>query len=76
VDRNSLITIFPAGAEVLEGVNVLVTIPVFVGVSVAVAVFVGVPVSVAVLVDVMVAGGTPHKLSGEDKFCGLLGVMS
>jgi hypothetical protein len=76
VDRNSLITIFPTGAEVLEGVNVFVTIPVFVAVSVTVAVFVGVPVSVAVFVEVTVGGGTPHKLNEDDRFCGLLGVSN
>jgi len=68
VDRNSLITIFPAGAEVLEGVNEFVTIPVFVGVSVTVDVFVGVPVSVAVFVEVAVGGGDPHRLNGEVEF--------
>jgi hypothetical protein len=81
--RNSLITtLVDIPEDVLVAVAVFVAVPVAVAVLVAVPVFVGVPVSVgvpvlvAVLVGVEVGRMTPHKLNGDAKFCGRLGVIS
>jgi hypothetical protein len=77
VVRNSLITTrAPGGGEVFVAVKVFVGRLVFVGVSVTVLVLVDVAVSVEVLVGVHVGGGAPHKLRGDEKFCGLLGVIN
>jgi len=69
-------TTFAGADDVFVAVAVFVGLPVAVLVLVVVAVFVGVPVSVAVFVEVAVGGGTPHKLNGDDRFCGLLGVSN